>query len=217
MNKAFILFLACVIYFDCFSQDNKYGWILKKSEKGINVYSRKTANSAFKEVKSVVYIKTSLSSIVTLIYDWENYPNWVYKCGASVKLKIAKDTIVHYQTVIVPWPFENRDFISTTFFSQDKLTDIVTITSICSPKFIPEVKSHQRIKELKAEWTLVPLKEGNVQITYQLFVDPGGSIPAALVNFAAVTGPYETMVNFKEWVLKKKYQEARVEGIKESK
>ena len=64
---------------------------LKKSENGINVYSRKTENSAFKEIKSVVYIKTSLSSIVTLINDWENYPEWVYKCGKSVKLKELND------------------------------------------------------------------------------------------------------------------------------
>ncbi|HWY11063.1 MAG TPA: hypothetical protein VN026_07050 [Bacteroidia bacterium] len=217
MNKAHLIFLAFIISFVCCSQNNKYDWNLKKSENGINVYSRKTESSAFKELKSVVYIKTSLSSIITLIYDWENYPKWVYKCGRSSKLKSVKDTMVHYQTVVVPWPFENRDFIASTVFSQDKLTDIITITSVNNPKFIPEVKSHQRITELKAIWTLVPLKEGNVQITYQLFVNPGGSIPAALVNFAAVNGPYETMVNFKEQIMKKKYQEAKVLNIKESK
>ena len=206
-----------MISFVCCSQNNKYDWVLKKTEKGINVYSRKTENSAFKEVRSVVYIKTSLSSIVTLIYDWESYPDWVYKCGRSSTLKNLNDTVVHYQTVVVPWPFEDRDFIANTIISQDKLTDIITITSISAPKFIPEVKSHQRIIELKATWTLVPLKEGNVQITYQLFVNPGGSIPAAVVNLASVTGPYETMVNFKDWIMKKKYQDARIPAIKESK
>jgi hypothetical protein len=217
MYKLFLIFLAFCFSITCFSQDKKNEWQLKKSEEGINVYSRKTENSAYRELKSVFYVKSSLSSIVSLIQDWESYPKWVYKCGKCVKLKVSKDTIIHYQNVIAPWPFENRDFISNTVLSQDKITNIVTINAFNNPKFIPEVESHLRITEMRATWTLIPLKEGNVQISYQLFINPGGSIPAALVNMASVAGPYETALHLKEWVMKKKYQEAKIPGIIESK
>ncbi|MBK7667147.1 MAG: hypothetical protein IPJ32_07190 [Sphingobacteriaceae bacterium] len=217
MHKLHLLLLAFIISFACFSQDKKNEWQLKKSEEGINVYSRKTENSSYRELKSVFYVKTSLSSIVALIHDWESYPNWVYKCGKCYKLKASKDTITHYQNVVAPWPFENRDFVSSTVLSQSKITNIVTINAFNNPKFIPEVESHHRITEMRATWTIIPLKGGNVQINYQLFVNPGGSIPAALVNMAAVAGPYETALHLKEWVMKKKYQEAVVPGIKEPK
>ncbi len=217
MHKLHLIFWGLIISLACFSQDKKNEWQLKKSEEGINIYSRKTENSAYRELKSVFYVKTSLSSIVSLIHDWESYPNWVYRCGKASKLKVSKDTIIHYQNVLAPWPFENRDFISNTVLSQDKITNIVTINAFNNPKFIPEVESHHRITEMRATWTLIPLKEGNVQISYQLFVNPGGSIPAALVNMASVAGPYETALHLKEWVMKKKYQDAKVVGIKESK
>ncbi|HXD94398.1 MAG TPA: hypothetical protein VNX01_14425, partial [Bacteroidia bacterium] len=81
---------------------------MKKEENGIAVYSRKTINSNFRELKSIAYVKTSLSSIVALLDDWETYTQWVYKCGESKTLKrIANTELIHYQTVVAPWPAEN--------------------------------------------------------------------------------------------------------------
>ena len=180
------------------------------------MYTRKVENSSFKELKSIVYLKTSLSSLVALINDWDSYPEWIYRCGKSTTLKRINDTeVIHYQPVLVPWPAEDRDFVVNILLSQNQASKIVYIRSICNPNEIPEKKDHIRIKELSALWTLAPLKDSTVQITYELLVNPGGSIPAWLVNMAAVEGPYETMVNFKLWVMKKKYQESKYSFIKE--
>ncbi len=212
---------VCLILFSTvfvFSQSAKHEWHLKKNEKGIEIYTRKTVVSDFKELKSIMYLKTSLQSLVALINDWESYPEWVYKCGKSVTLKRINDTsVMHYQTVLVPWPAEKRDFVVNIVLTQNKGNKIVTIKSINAPNFIPHIKDHIRITYLEASWTLVPMFDGSIQVNYELLVDPGGSIPAWLVNMAAVNGPYETMVNFKERVIKKKYQEAKISYIKELK
>jgi hypothetical protein len=212
-----ILLFFCLIWFSgSFSQEAEDDWHLRKKEQGISVYSRKTAKSNFKELKSVVYLKTSLSSAVALINDWESYPQWVYKCGKSTTLKVLEETkVIHYQTVIVPWPAEDRDFIVNIELSQNEKTKIVTIKSTCNSDYIPPVENHVRITEMDACWTLVPFKDGTIQITYQLLVNPGGFVPAWLVNMAAVDGPFESMANFKIWVQKKKYQEASLPFIKE--
>jgi hypothetical protein len=60
----------------------------------------------------------------------------------------------------------------------------------------------------KAQWTITPLKDGSLSLEYQLLVDPGGSVPAWLVNLAVVDGPFETMSALREKVKEKKYQEA---------
>ncbi len=216
MVKVFYTFFILHFFSYYFSQEKKDDWYLKKSEKGIEVYTRKPENSDFKEIKSVVYIKTSLNSIVSLISDWESYPKWVYRCDKSITLKkINEAEFMHYQTIMVPWPAEDRDFVVNVTLAQNEETKIVTIKSICNSNYIPPVKSHIRITELNASWTLVPLKDGVIEVTYQLLVNPGGSVPAWLVNIAAVDGPYETMINFKSSVMKKKYQDAKVSFIKE--
>ena len=110
---------------------------------------------------------------------------------------------------------QNRDFVVNVKLAQDEKTRIVTIKSTCKADYIPKVAKHVRITEFNACWTLVPLKDGTVQINYQLLVNPGGYVPAWLVNMAAVDGPYETMVHFKEWIVKDKYQKARTTLIKE--
>jgi hypothetical protein len=208
----FILALNISVLFG----QQKNAWELKKDEHGITVFTRMSEESDFKELKSVVCIKTSLSSIVALLNDWDSYPNWVYRCGKSNTLKKISDTeVIHYQTVVAPWPADNRDFVVHVSDSQDPSTKIVRITSVCTPDYIPKVPDHVRITEFRAAWTLVPQKDGMVEITYQLLVNPGGYVPAWLVNMAVVDGPYETMVNFKEWIKKDKYQKAKIPYIKD--
>jgi ribosome-associated toxin RatA of RatAB toxin-antitoxin module len=199
-----------------YSVKTENDWQIKKEANGIMVYERKVPNSNFKELKSVVYVNTSMQSIVALINDWESYPQWVYRCGKSTTLKKINDTtVVHYQNVTAPWPFENRDFIVVVKFSQNRRTKIVTIKSESVANYIPPVAKHVRITSFSACWTLVPLKNGDIQVNYQLLVDPGGNVPAWLVNKFAVEGPYETMVNFKEWIVKDKYKKAQIPFIKE--
>ena len=212
MRLLFCLLISAV----CFSQESKLEWQLKKDESGIAVYSRKTANSDFRELKSVAYVKTSLSSIVALLDDWDTYTQWVYKCGASKTLKrISNTELIHYQTVLAPWPADNRDFVVNVTFAQDEKTKVVTIKSVCNANYIPLVAHHVRITEFNACWTLIPLKDGTIEIDYQLLVNPGGYVPAWLVNMAAIDGPYETMLHFKEWIVKEKYQKAKISFIKE--
>jgi len=200
----------------CFSQHKATDWELKKNESDILIYTRHTENSAFKELKSVITIKTSLSSIMALLTDWESYTQWVYKCGASSTLKKINDsTCIHYQTVVAPWPASDRDFVVNVKQTQDPKTKIITIVSTGNPTYIPNKDGFVRITLFNAKWTLIPLKDGLVEIDYQLLVDPGGSLPAWLVNLAVVDGPFETMVGFKKMIVKDKYQKAKVSYIKE--
>jgi ribosome-associated toxin RatA of RatAB toxin-antitoxin module len=213
--KKYNLFLVLTFFsVNIFGQNDN--WALKKQENGISVYSRQAENSELKELKSVQVVKTSLSGIVSLLNDFESYPEWVYKCGKSTTYKRINETeVIHYQTVVAPWPADNRDFVVDVKLTQDSLTKIVVIRADCKPDMIPEVKDHVRIKLFKASWTLKPLKNGSVEVTYQLLVDPGGFVPAWIINLAVVDGPYETSLKLKDWVKKEKYQKAQVSYIKE--
>jgi len=199
-----------------FSQTKKDDWVLYKSEKGISVYSRKTVNSDYKELKVVFSLKTSLNSVWALLNDWASYPEWNFRCGESKILKeISPTELINYQTTVAPWPVEDRDFIVNIKLSQDEKTKIVTIQSKSHADYVPLTAHHVRIKEFSSLWTLIPFPDGTVQLSYQFLVNPAGYIPAWIVNMAVLSGPYETMSNFKTWLLKAKYQKAKSTLIKE--
>ena len=211
LSLVIVFFLGTTSF--CIPND---GWQLKKNEKGITVYTRNAENSAFKELKAIVYLKTSLSSIVGLLYDFEKYPEWVYRCGKSGTLKtISEKEVIHYQTVLAPWPADNRDFVVNIKTEQNEVTKVVTMKSYSMSTYISVVPDYVRIKNINASWVLTPQKDGTVEIVYQLLVDPAGNIPAWIVNMAIVDGPFETMSNIKERVLKEEYQKVKIPFIKE--
>jgi hypothetical protein len=220
MNLILNKYHFCFLLFVQFNFSDTFGqtkdWELKKNENGITVYTRSSEGSSYKELKAVCYLKTSMSSIVALLNDWDSYPQWVYKCGKSSTVKkISETEVIHYQTVVAPWPVDSRDFVVNVKLTQDPMTKVITIISTSKPDYIPKVPGHVRITEFKASWTLIPQKNGTIEVIYQLLVNPGGYVPAWLVNLAVVEGPYETTLNLKEWVMKKKYQEAIVTYIKD--
>ena len=116
---------------------------------------------------------------------------------------------------MAPWPIDNRDFVVNVKVQQDAKTKVVTQVSTNMPTFIKKKDGHVRITQFQALWTLTPMKNGIVNCEYQLLVNPGGNIPAWLVNLAAVDGPFETTLNMREWVFKDKYQKATFPFISE--
>lgn len=211
-----LLFFAGLLFFSGFTAVSDDAWHLKKYEEGIAVYTRTAENSNYKELKAITKIKTSLSSIMALLQDWDSYPSWVYRCGASKTLKVISDhELIHYQTVVAPWPASDRDFVVNVKVTQDPITKVITQRASCLSSFIPELPGMVRIQEFKAAWTLTPSEDGTVTLQYQLLVNPGGNVPAWMVNMAVVDGPFETTSQLKKMVFHAKYQQAKVPYIKE--
>jgi hypothetical protein len=68
-------FFSIVLLLTGFSEKTPINdWELKKFESGISIYTRTTENSKFKELKAVFQIKTSLSSGLALLTDYETFP-----------------------------------------------------------------------------------------------------------------------------------------------
>jgi hypothetical protein len=213
-TKTASLFLFSLLFITLSSFQNTYNWQLKKFENGISIYTRTPENSKYKELKAVYQIKSSLSSIIAVLNDFESFPKWVYRCEKSIALKKDSDNhIIRYQTVVAPWPVDNRDMVLEVNSFQDKKTKIVYQKVNSIPDYISLVKGHVRVREFRALWTLIPLKNGFVEVNYELLVNPGGNIPAWLVNLALVDGPFDTSVKMREMLMNEKYQKTNYSFI----
>lgn len=184
-------------------------WALKLNKDDIKVYTKNLDNSPYKAVKTECTLVTSLSKLTAVLLDIDKSTDWVYSTKSVKVLKQVSPTELYYHSEIaVPWPVNNRDFIVRLAVTQDPATKVVTMLGENQPRYLPDVKGVVRIPHSYSKWVLYPLSNGRVKIEYVLEVNPGGSIPAWLINLFATRGPYETFQKLKTQVSKPMYASA---------
>lgn len=209
LNLAFILFTTESAY----AQSE---WELKKSENGISVYTKDIPGSDFKEIKATSNFKTSLSGFVAVLTDISSHKKWIYQCKESKLVKtVSSSELYYYMETTVPWPASNRDGVIRFKFVQDSISKILTVSSKNVPDILPEISGIIRVPKFVASWTLTPKSDGSIDAEYKINVDPGGAVPAWIVNMFSVDGPYESFTNIKKLLPESKYKSAKFDFIKE--
>jgi len=182
-------------------------WVERKNKNNIVVYTRKVTTSDYKEIKITTNVKTTLSSIVKALSDVDHFKEWIYNCTQATLVKKSSDAdIITYQVFDVPWPSTDRDVVSRLQISQDKKTKIVTLVSDIVNGLIPEFKDLVRVVDFHSKYILTPKPDGSVDIDYELGTNPGGEVPAWLVNMVIVNAPYQTQEKLNELVLNPRYK-----------
>jgi hypothetical protein len=191
-------------------------WQLKQDKDGIQVYTKNIDNAKLKAVKVVTTISTSLTTLTAVLMDVNGSKDWVYATKKISLLKqISPAALVYYSEIEIPWPGSNRDFIVEIRATQDEKTKAVTVDGFNKPAYLPENKNIVRIQQSFSKWLLTPVQKKQVKIEYVLQVDPGGNIPAWLINMFATKGPLETFKKLREEVKKKKYAYVSLPYIKD--
>lgn len=98
---------------------------------------------------------------------------------------------------------------------QDPATQSVTIDILGAADYIPPQKDLVRVKSIKGYWKFTPLGGNRVEVVYQVHNDPGGSLPAWLVNSVAVSQPFNTLLNMRKMINLPRYRNAAFDFIRE--
>jgi hypothetical protein len=207
------LVMACILITSWNIQDND--WALRRESDGIKVYTRKSPGATVKEVRVTGVFTNSLSSIVSLLQDKESHPSWIYHCKSAKELKHVHNLEQYcYQEIELPWPCEDRDMVTNYKIQQDSSTKAITIYVTGVPDYIPEVPGLVRIRKVSAKWMIRPRPDKKVDVEYVVNVDPGGNIPAWLINMGVTEGPYDSLIKMKAKLQEKKYAQATLSYIK---
>jgi START domain len=192
----------------------QHDWIFKNEKEGVKVYYRKTSDVY--ELKLVTSLKTSLSGILTLLGEVENYPKWGYKVAEAKFLNQISDTEMYYYSRFdFPWPLDDRDVIMHSTMEQDPVSRKVVARSKAMPKYLADKKGVVRMQDVQTSWTLIPGPGGWVYIEYFIHSHPGGSLPDWLINSALEVGPRETIKGIRDYVQQPHYQVAKLAHIKD--
>ena len=190
-------------------------WELRKSSNGIYVYTRQGIKSDIKEVRCVTNFQSNLKNLVYFIKDISAHPQYIYKCKMSFILKNVNDSeLYYYHETAAPWPVANRYGVIYYKITQNNSTKVVTIKSNGILGMYPNQPDLVEVPALTATWTFTPKSDGTVDGEYYIYLNPGGNIPTWLINLFVVDGPYSTITKMKEMLQNEKYNQCKVNFIK---
>lgn len=204
--------LALLFSLISFGQDT---WTLKTNKDGIAIYTKTIENSNYKGIRVKCSLPATLSQFVAVIMDVNTATEWLYSTKSSTLLKqISPAEVYYYSEVGLPWPLSNRDFVCHLTARQDPRTKVVTIDGPVVPDYVPQKEGIVRVTHSSGKWIITPAENNTVNIEYTLEADPGGSIPAWLVNLFVTKGPMESFKKLKDQINKPQYKKAQYAFIK---
>ena len=74
----------------------------------------------------------------------------------------------------------------------------MTVASVGLKDFQPEKKDLVRIPMSRGFWTATSQSDRKIHLQYIVVIDPGGSVPAWILNNFATKAPIETFSNLKK-------------------
>lgn len=175
------------------------GWKHVAGRDGIRVYARTVPDSKIKALKAECELKAGVEEVIALLMDVKAAEKWVCHTKSCNAVKRVSDTELFYHTeVSLPWPLDNRDFVTHMKVTRDPQNGVVTVDAPAVPGVLPVREGVVRIDHSVNRWIIRPLTARSVWVEYTLQVDPGGNIPAHVVNMFASRAPIETFQNMRK-------------------
>lgn len=213
--KHLLIYLLIIFSFNSLANTD---WQLEKNdtENNIQVYTRldTKTNSDLKEFKGVTTVKSTLSGFIALLESEDLACTWMHNC-LEYKVIDKPSPIETYSYVVndAPWPVTSRDMVihSSTSQSLEDLT--VQVKLIAAATKMPINDDYVRISILEGMWQFKPIDNGEVEVTYQVLLDPAGNIPTSLTNAMIVDTPYNTLHALQDIIPMPKLQKAKFDFI----
>lgn len=167
-------------------------WTLAKDEDGIRVYLSAVPGSTYKAYRGVTTIKADIARLRDLQEDVQGSCAWIHACAEQSLLKHEGNQSWVYTRFEMPWPVTARDSILHVV-TIDNPDGSMLRKMDGQPQYLPVNKDYVRVASLEGAWTFVPKAAGEVEVTYQVHTEPGGSVPSWLANSFVVDAPFKTL------------------------
>ena len=205
MKKTVTTILMLLITINVMSKPK---WNLKKTSGTIKIYTRNIPNSNFKEFMGTAIYNVPIEAIGVAMMDVKNQKKWIKDCKKIVTIKDEGEGngIWHY-TINAPWPVSPRDMVlkmSAKFNLKKGILDIRG--HALNNGIVPVNPKYVRITKINTYWHLQRISKNKTKITYISSQDPGGNLPAWIVNLKSVEMPFFTLKNLEKLSHRKIYK-----------
>jgi hypothetical protein len=201
--------------------DEAAGWRLRHTDEttGTRVYLRDRGDAA-PEFRAVTRMAVRLSTLVAVLLDTDRMPEWVYRTRQVTRLGRLEPTKGVSQVITaMPWPLRDREAVVAWHMAQEPRSGTVTIEGRSAKTGLPQKEDWVRMPSFESRWRFEPLADGQVEVRFEGFGDPGGSLALPLlrefVNAAVWEAPLLTVNALRQMVVRDEYRRAVFPFIRE--
>ncbi len=190
-QKFFLIYFISIICTLIFSNSlSGQDWKFIKERDGIKIYTRNDENNPVKSYRGEVDLKTTMDKLRLVIGNIKSFDWWDESISQIKVLDYKEEHYIKYYLVYhVQWPFEDRDLCVQSVITNDSVTGVRKVMATPLLDVVPEEHGKVRIKNYWQSWTMTPEADGMIHLTLEGSVDPGGNIPAWLVNMVISDTP----------------------------
>jgi hypothetical protein len=190
----------CLLYLPTFfPASDKNDWTLRREKDGIDIYSRPSDCSKINDIRVDMDLTGTVEQLAAILRDVNNYTDWVYATRTARMIrKVSENEFIYYAEVGTPWPAANRDYYADLKITLNPAIHSMNVVSVGMKDFQPEKKDFVRVPMSRGSWTVTTQSTRKIHLQYILQIDPGGSIPAWILNSFVAKAPLETFSNLKK-------------------
>lgn len=184
-------------------------WEELRFEDGVRVWQRDVDGSSFVEFKGNGRIDASIQMVLAVLHDQDRKVEWLASCRENrlVRAKALGQNVI-YNRIKSNFPLvADRDVVVETRLAhnEERREVRIDVWSI-EDKLAPPTDEAVRMPKLELSWTLVAVDDRTTEVTYQVAADPGGMLPAWVVNAVSKEIPFRTISNLRSQVKKSGYE-----------
>lgn len=183
-------------------------WTLRKNADGIACYTKPQEGLDLEQFKGIGMVNARLETIASIFRDVPSYTQWMFNCREIKTLKdMGNDNLIVYYVNRSPWPVSDRDAVvkSRVYQDQKNGTGVVVIES--TDYNYPSPSGRVRMPYLKALFILQYVDREHTRVIFDIKANPGGNLPATLVNAFTKDHPYHTIQGLRKMAAMPKYVE----------
>ncbi|KGD66247.1 hypothetical protein Y5S_00719 [Alcanivorax nanhaiticus] len=205
------LALLCVLLLSpAFADENDTDWKLVSDRNEIQVYMKHRDESRLKTFRGVTRFELKDEfALAAVLNDYGSYPKWLHFVDSAEEFdrRGPLDRSLRFTTQL-PWPLADREAVLQADVQQKVTTEeeSVMIELINQPDALPPNNDYIRFPEMWGKLGFRRLGDDQVEMTYELILDPGGYIPAWIANILLRDAPYFTLERLRRIILKPEYQ-----------
>lgn len=189
------------------------GWKKVKDSEGIQIFTRSVKGNPMDEFMGLGDISAPLDVVKEVWLDFPSYPQWFGSCKEFRTLKTISAEHHHYLVYYVvaspSWAagVSDRDAVMEVSTEDLRAKEGKVIISLKALKesLVPLNSKYVRITHLIGKITLTKVNSNMTHIIYTVLFDPGGKLPPRVVQFTAVSRPFDTITGLRMMVKKDLY------------
>ena len=179
-------------------------WEQIHQQAGIKVYQRDSTLGDLPDFKAIGRINANLFDLIAVLQDVNRRTEWVHRCSASKMLKKCSEfELLLYHKTDSPWPISDRDAaIRTHLFELKKERRYLAYFKGIKSSLIPKKNGIVRLPQIEGYYLFDYINPQELEVTYFVHLDPGGSLPHWIVKRATKNLPTKTIIGLRNQIAK---------------